>query len=286
MYPPASSGAPAAAPALVPDRLSDRLAALLSAQIEGGGLHPGDRLPTEAQLAATYGVSRSVVREAVHQLRSRGLVISRQGAGVFVAPPPLHRPLDFDPTVLESLDAVLQVLELRRVLEGEMAALAAERATRAQVAGLRRALKAIEQAPAHGRLGVEEDFAFHRAIGEATHNPQFVRLLAFIEQYLLEGMRVTKGNEARRDEWMQQVHDEHLAIVEAIAVRDAEGARRAAIRHHLGGAARLEQGGVVQRPRGAKVGAGAVRTKAAGNDRPGMRPKGIKGTKGVKDTKA
>jgi GntR family transcriptional regulator, transcriptional repressor for pyruvate dehydrogenase complex len=267
-------------PALVPDRLSDRLAALLAAQIEGGGLKPGDRLPTEAQLAATYKVSRSVVREAVHQLRSRALVISRQGAGVFVAPPPLHRPLDFDPTVLESLDAVLQVLELRRVLEGEMAALAAERATRAQVAGLRRALRAIEQAPAQGRLGVEEDFAFHRAIGEATHNPQFVRLLAFIEQYLLEGMRVTKGNDARRDEWMQQVHDEHLAIVEAIAARDAEAARRAAIRHHLGGAARLEQGGVVQRAQGARRVGAATQGTGGGKD-----ARGTRDTRGTRTTR-
>ncbi|MBX3638831.1 MAG: hypothetical protein KF683_25940, partial [Rubrivivax sp.] len=82
------------------------------------------------------------------------------------------------------------------------------------------------------------------------------------------------------------------AIVEAIAVRDAEGARRAAIRHHLGGAARLEQGGVVQRPRAAKVGASAGRTKAVEVDRPGQRMKGSKGmkaskgVKGVKDAKA
>jgi GntR family transcriptional regulator, transcriptional repressor for pyruvate dehydrogenase complex len=64
---------------LIADRLSDRLAARLMDQIERGALRPGDRLPTELQLAATHGVSRSVVREAVHQVKSRGLLRSRQG---------------------------------------------------------------------------------------------------------------------------------------------------------------------------------------------------------------
>jgi GntR family transcriptional repressor for pyruvate dehydrogenase complex len=226
--------------------LSDRLAALLAQQIEAGRMRPGDRLPTEAQLASDHGVSRSVVREAVHQVHSRGLLISRQGSGMYVAAPPPHQSLPFDPKVLESMEAVLQVVELRRVLEGEMAALAAQRATRAEVAGLKRALKAIDAATETGELGMREDFAFHRAIGAATHNPQFVRLLAFIEQYLLDAMRVTKSNEARREVWMDQVRGEHRAIVDAIEAHDAEAARRAAIRHHLRGEQRLEEGGVIK----------------------------------------
>jgi len=230
---------------LVAVRLSDRLAARLIQQIEKGAFKPGDRLPTEAQLAAAHGVSRSVVREAVHQVKSRGLLRSRQGSGVYVSAPPANRPLDFDPAVLESMEAVVQVVELRRVLEGEMAALAAQRATRAQVAGLRRALAAIDAAADAGRVGVDEDFAFHRAIGEATGNPQFVRLLAFIEQYLLDAMRVTKANEARREEWMQQVRAEHRAIVDGIAARDPQAARRAAIAHLLRGESRLQEGGIV-----------------------------------------
>ena len=237
----------AAAPPLLPQRLSDRLAARLLAQIEGGALKPGNRLPTEAQLCTEHGVSRSVVREAVHQLRSRGLLVSRQGSGVFVASAALQQPLAFDPTVLDSMAAVLDVVELRRVLEGEMAALAAERASRAQVAGLKRALKAIDAAMAAGQDGVAEDMAFHRAIGLATGNPQFARLMAFLEQYLIEAMRVTKGNEARRGDFMAQVLQEHRAIVEAIALRDVPGARRAAIHHLQQGEWRLQEGGVIPR---------------------------------------
>ena len=85
---------------LVVDRLSDRLAARLARQIEAGALLPGDRLPTEQQLASTHGVSRTVVREAVHQLKSRALVQSRQGSGVFVAAQPAHQPLVFDPSAV------------------------------------------------------------------------------------------------------------------------------------------------------------------------------------------
>ena len=243
---------------LVADRLSDRLARRLMQQIENGALKPGDRLPTEAQLAATHGVSRSVVREAVHQIKSRGLLRSRQGSGVYVAPVPQNRALAFDPTVLESVEAVVQVVELRRVLEGEMAALAAQRITRAQLAGLRRTLQAIDAASDAGGDAVDEDMAFHRAIGESTGNPQFGRLLGFLEQYLREAMRVTKGNEARRDDWMHQVRAEHRAIVDAIAAGDPAAARRAAIAHLQRGEARLHEGGVVVPQRRPRAGLAAV----------------------------
>jgi GntR family transcriptional regulator, transcriptional repressor for pyruvate dehydrogenase complex len=241
-----TSPAPRVAPArLVTERLSDRLALLLSGQIDSGALRPGDRLPTEQQLALAHGVSRTVVREAVHQLRSRELVRSRQGSGVYVAPRPLNRPLAFDPRVLESVQSVVHVVEVRRVLEGEMAALAAERATRAQVAALRRALKAIDTAAASGQDGVAEDLAFHRAIGVCTGNPQFPLLLGFLEQYLREGMRITRGNEARRQDFMDAVRIEHRAIVEAIARRDAADARRRATEHMVHGEQRLVEGGII-----------------------------------------
>jgi len=240
--------APPALPAptrLVTERLSDRLAGLLGAQIESGALRPGDQLPTEQQLALAHGVSRTVVREAVHQLKSREMVRSRQGSGVFVALPPLNQALAFDPSVLESVQAVVHVVEVRRVLEGEIAALAAERATRAQVAGLRRALKAIDEAAAAGHDGVDEDLAFHRTIGEATGNPQFSLLIGFLEQYLRAGMRITRGNEARRQDFMDAVRIEHGAIVDAIAARDPARARRCATGHLLCSEQRLIEGGVI-----------------------------------------
>ena len=233
---------------LLPLRLSDRLAVLLGDRIDSGALRPGERLPTEAQLAATHGVSRTVVREAMHQLKSRERVVSRQGSGVFVAVTPTHQPLAFDPAVLGSLQAVVHVVELRRVIEAEMAALAAERATRAQVAAMRRALKAIDIAAAAGHDGVAEDLTFHRTIGEATGNPQFTLLLGFLEQYLREGMRITRGNEARRLDFMQAVRLEHRAIADAIAARDPALARRRAREHMAHSERRLIEGGVIAGP--------------------------------------
>jgi GntR family transcriptional repressor for pyruvate dehydrogenase complex len=230
---------------LVAERLSDRLAAILAGQIDTGALQVGDRLPTEQQLALAHGVSRTVVREAVHQLKSRQLVVSRQGSGVFVAATAINQPLAFDPLVLGSVNAVVHVVEVRRVLEAEISALAAERATRAQVAAMRRALKAIDSAAAAGRDGVAEDLAFHRAIGEGTGNPQFGLLLGFLEQYLREGMRITRGNEARRLDFMQAVRLEHLAIVEAVAARDPALARRRAREHMIRSEERLIEGGVI-----------------------------------------
>jgi GntR family transcriptional repressor for pyruvate dehydrogenase complex len=231
------------------ESLADQLAARLFAQIEGAAWKPGDRLPTEAQLAATHGVSRSVVREAVHRIKSRGLVVSRQGSGVFVAQPTRQQPLAFDPKVLESVAAVVQVVEVRRVLEGEVAALAAQRATRGQLSLLRRALAGIDAATAAGRDGVEEDLAFHRAIGDATGNPQFGLMLGFLEQYLREGMRLTRGNEARRSDFMEAVRKEHRAIFDAVQARDPAAARLAALGHLLQAERRLQQGGLLQPPR-------------------------------------
>ena len=252
-----------AAAALRPNRLSDQLAEMLSAQVRRGDLQPGARLPTEQQLSLAHGVSRTVVREAVHQLKSQGLLRSRQGSGVYVADAATQQPLSFDPAVLGSIDAVVQVVEVRRALEGEIAALAAERATRSQVAGLRRALKAIDAAATAGQDGVAEDLAFHHAIAQATGNDQFSRLLGHLEQYLREAMRVTRGNEARRADFAQAVRVEHLALVDAIAAGDAVAARRAAVRHMQRAAQRLVAGGVVPAPSQNSASAGRRKRPAA-----------------------
>ena len=244
-----NAAAPVGVARLVAERLSDRLAAVLCGQIDAGTLQPGGRLPTEQQLALAYGVSRTVVREAVHQLKSRQLVVSRQGSGVFVAPPPANLSLAFDPSVLQSVQSFVHVVEVRRALEAEIAALAAERATRAQVAAMRRKLKAIDVAVADGRDGVEEDLSFHASIGEATGNPQFRLLLDFLEQYLREGMRITRGNEARRSDFMEAVRREHRAIFDAVVARDPSAARQRAREHLMNSEQRLVEGRVLARPR-------------------------------------
>ena len=242
---PAQNASASGAGQLVTERLSDRLAALLIQQLERPGLGPGSRLPTERQLAETHGVSRTVVREAVHQLKSRGLLVSRQGAGIFVADSQ-NRPLAFNPDVMKSVESVVQVIEMRRLIEGEIAALAAQRASRTQIATIRRKLTAIDTAARAGGDGVDEDLEFHRAIGEACGNPQFGQIVAFLEQYLRDAMRVTRANEARRQDFMEAVRSEHRAISDAIAANDPVLARNKALEHLANGQLRLQIGGLLK----------------------------------------
>ncbi|WP_119353727.1 FadR/GntR family transcriptional regulator [Azohydromonas sediminis] len=225
-----------------PVRLSDRLAAVLQAAIECGELSPGDALPTEAKLVQQYGVSRTVVREAISRLKSTGLLVSRQGSGVYVAQAAANRPLLLDPALLGTPDAVIEVLEVRRALESEAAGLAAERADAATRRAILDACEAIDAAVAAGGDGVAEDVAFHRRIADASGNPQFGRLLGFLDQYVRAAVAVTRANEARRDDFAQQVRDEHRELARAIFEGDAARARAAAASHMHNAARRIREG--------------------------------------------
>lgn len=227
-------------PLQAPERLTDKLAGLLMQRIESGELAPDERLPTEQKLSEQYGVSRTVVREAVSRLKSVGMLTSRQGAGVFVAPRNQARALAFDPTVLHSMEAVLHVVEVRRGLEADVAALAAARITPDKARAIGNALAALEACPPHGAAGVEADLEFHRSIARATNNPQFERLLGFLEQYQRDAMRVTRTNEAMDSEYMVQVREEHRAIAAAVMRGDVPAARDAAMRHMSNAAHRIE----------------------------------------------
>ena len=120
--------------------------ARIAGEIRSGRLAPGARLPTELELMAAMGVSRTVVREAVAALRAEGLVTTRQGSGAFVAADASRVPFRIDPDGLSSIADVLEVMELRLAIEVEAAALAAERITPERLAPIARALRAIEAA--------------------------------------------------------------------------------------------------------------------------------------------
>ena len=107
--------------------LTDRVCEALVQLISGEDFPPGSRLPSEMKMAGRFGVSRTVIREAVSRLKSEGLVESRQGSGVFVREGNMDAPFRLDPNILDSIQSVLQVVELRMVLEGEIAAIAASR---------------------------------------------------------------------------------------------------------------------------------------------------------------
>jgi GntR family transcriptional regulator, transcriptional repressor for pyruvate dehydrogenase complex len=219
--------------------LSDQVSQALLARIESGQLKPGEKLPSEAVLAPEFGVSRTVVREAISRLKHGGLLESRQGSGVFVSLQSAISPLKIDDSVIESREALLQIVEIRRAIESETAALAAQRRSRAQLAEIQAAFRTIDTEVAAGGDGVTEDIAFHRAIAQATGNPYFLQTLEFLSQYLAAATRMTRANEARRVEFMRQVREEHSVIVDAIRQRDAVAARNAAAAHMFNAARRL-----------------------------------------------
>lgn len=220
-FTPVSSGA----------RLSDQVAVQLITEIEQGRLAPGAKLPTEANLAEQFRVSRTVVREAVSRLKSLGLVDSRQGSGVFVKPALPIPALHFEARHAASQEAVVQMVEVRRALEAEVAALAAQRATPQDILAIESAVQALNDAVLAGGNGVAEDLNFHRAIAQATRNPFLIQTLQYLSQFLHGATQVTRANEARRLDFATEVRAEHQAILSAIMAGNADLARQAAAAH-------------------------------------------------------
>src|SRR5919201_2186206 len=155
-----------------PRSLAHELIARLTADITSGNIRPGARLPTEQELIAATGVSRTVVREAVAALRAEGLVVTRQGVGAFV-PENARRPLRIDVDPLSPLRAVLDVMELRTGIEIEAAGLAAARGSPSHIRKIVDCFEAVEAALKRGEDAIAQDFALHCSIADATGNPQF-----------------------------------------------------------------------------------------------------------------
>jgi GntR family transcriptional regulator, transcriptional repressor for pyruvate dehydrogenase complex len=221
-------------------RLSEQLAEALAAGIRDGQLPPGQRLPTEGALVERFGVSRAVVREALSRLKTLGLIESRQGSGAFVCAVDAQS----QPLVLTSdgsVSAVIRMVEVRRALEAESAALAAARRTPQSLAGIQQAMQALTDAVAAGGDGVAEDVALHTAIAQAACNPFLVATLGYLNRFVIDATRVTRANEARRADLEQEVRDEHAAIVRAIEAGDVAAARWAGALHMVNAARRIGQ---------------------------------------------
>ncbi|MFL6674875.1 MAG: FadR/GntR family transcriptional regulator [Massilia sp.] len=223
--------------------LADRVTAVLQQKIRSGEFAADAHLPAESALAERFGVSRTVIREAVSRLKSEGLVATHQGKGTVVVGPSQSAPFRIDVDLNDSVQAVLRVMELRGGLEAEVAALAAERRTEEQNQAIQQALLAIDQAVAAGGDGVEEDVAFHTAISNATGNPLYTSLLVFLRQFLRQAVTLGRMNEARFGDVNSLLRDEHRAVADAIARQDVNEARAAARRHVGNVAARLRDAG-------------------------------------------
>ena len=214
-----------------PRSLSHELVARLTADITSGKIPPGARLPTEQEMIAATGVSRTVAREAVAALRADGLVVTRQGVGAFV-PTNARRPFRVDIDQLSSLREVLDVMELRTGIEIETAGLAADRASAAQLRKVTDCLDAIEAAINRGEDAIDQDFALHCSIADATGNPQFRRLLEHLGRLIIPRQTIRGGPGLPKRAYGQTFQREHREIVQAIRA-GAVAQARAAMRRHL-----------------------------------------------------
>jgi DNA-binding FadR family transcriptional regulator len=204
----------------------------LGGEITSGRLQPGARLPTEREMIAAFGVSRTVVREAVAALRADGLVTTRQGLGAFVAAGAALRPYRLDPERRHSLADVVALMELRRAIEVEAAALAAERADGAARRRIKQALAAFERGIARDRSSIAEDFAFHSAVAAATGNPEFPRILDYLGRFIIIPRQTIRLDARSEAGYLRTLVKEHRAIAAAVLARDPAAAR-AAMREHL-----------------------------------------------------
>ncbi|GGO62727.1 GntR family transcriptional regulator [Microbacterium nanhaiense] len=208
--------------------LADQAARALFERIRGGEWSLGAKLPGETTLGPQLGVGRSTVREAIRQLAGRGVLETRQGAGVFVTA--LDAPEDWG-AVLGRAD-IAAVIEARIAIESEGAHLAAERRSPAAIRRIRRAL--AERGGAHDTREeyVDADMRFHRAVVEAADNPVLLELFdAFVPRLrraMIDMLRIHRHTDDDVD------RDAHADLAEAIADRDGARARELS-RAHLRG---------------------------------------------------
>jgi GntR family transcriptional repressor for pyruvate dehydrogenase complex len=220
--------------------LVDVLTQKLSDGIAAGHFKPGEKLPTEQRIAETYGVSRPIVREAIGRLKHDGVVVSRQGAGAFVAESGSPSVFRLQVSDFTDRDEIRGIVELLMAVESSATELAALRRTEEDLASIQSALDAMQAAIDRGEPGVDEDVSFHRAIVEATKNPFFRDLSDFLDRRVRTFIRTARSNTARGHAGLTAlVQNEHQAIFEAIRAGDAARARQAAEEHLRNAAERL-----------------------------------------------
>jgi GntR family transcriptional repressor for pyruvate dehydrogenase complex len=211
-------------------RLYEQIVLQIEESIRSAVLKEGDRLPAERELALQFGVSRTAVREAVKALIEKGLVEAHPGRGTFITNGTSH-------SIQQTLDRVIKVglpegtatlAEVRGILEPEIAALAATRATEEDLFAMREAISVMEEARQDADAFIEADLDFHLALAEAAANPLILSLIDSIVGLLREQrLRIfyVDGGPERG-----QYH--HKRILEAVEHRDSQGAREA-MRAHL-----------------------------------------------------
>lgn len=211
-------------------RLYEQIVEQIEKSILDGAVKPGDQLPPERELAQRFGVSRTAVREAVTALREKGLVEALPGRGTFVTnstSQAIRQSLD-RMIRISQLDGVGHLIEVREILEPEIAARAAAHADEKDIAAMREAFAAMDQAGENADAYIEADLDFHLALAEAADNPLILALIdsivVLLRQHRLQMFFVHGGPQRG------QYH--HKRILDSVARHDSDAAR-VAMKAHL-----------------------------------------------------
>lgn len=206
--------------------LADDLVQRFEQRIETGEMAPGARVPTEKATTGSFGVSRTVVREAYSRLAARDLRVSRRGSGAYVADGARYRAVQIAADEFSEIEDVLRLLEMRMGFEAEMAELAARRSTAADLDAIRAALDAMENSENVDQSVVAA--AFHAAIAAATRNDYFLRFTQFLGVRLVPSRKLyLRGSHRQRhQQYAHTVNRDPRAIFDAIEAGDPAAARR------------------------------------------------------------
>ena len=211
------------------ERLYEQIVDQIERRIVAGDLKVGDQLPAERELAEQFTVSRTAVREAIKALREKGLVEIRLGRGTFVTNGAAGAVRHSLGLLLKTENGFVNLVEVREILEPEIAALAATRVTEENIAAMTEAVEIMDTALDNADVFVEADLDFHLALAEATQNPVIPSLMDSIIDLLREQRKRTgnvEGGLARG-----QYH--HKRILAAVIQRDSLVARQAMQDHLL-----------------------------------------------------
>ncbi len=209
-------------------RLSTQVVQQIINDIDNGTYQAGDKLPTEYELIERFGVSRTVVREAIANLRASNLIETRQGKGAFVLQKPSQDLFRIQHCGGSSAQELEYILDLRVAIEAETALMAAKNRTQDDVRQIQAAVTLMQQQMEQKLSTRQADTNFHYAIAMASKNPHFLGLLKYIDRCLESQKQITPASRKR------QAFKEHEQICHAIEKQDPDAAR-AAMRLHLTG---------------------------------------------------
>ncbi|MBN8251925.1 FadR family transcriptional regulator [Priestia flexa] len=211
-------------------KVSSQVLDQLKKMIKEKTFPPESRLPSEHELSKMFGVSRAPIREALSVLSASGLIESRQGGGSYVKRVNLAGMLDPMTFEMVEADQVLELVEMRIIIESEAASLAAIRHTEEELLEIKESLEAFKGTIKNSaEIGYEADYRFHHDIVKAAHNSFLLHTVENLGHLYRKALAYSL---TQRPESRKQVHEDHDRIFEAIKNRDAQGAAEA-VREHL-----------------------------------------------------